>query len=255
MPTRPSTAASSVYIRGPAVGSTPVSRLTSSTLRPPMPPTSLRRATAASSELFVMVPMKAPMPEKGATTPTLTVSLAPPPPSSSSSPPRAQAASTDPDSTVVAAAPTPARPAHSRKRRRVIGSPLCSVTSAEVQLRLHRLVLRVLRGGEGDDRLVGDGPRGRRHRRLVVDAVGEEDARHRDLRRRRGPGRGRDPHHLARGDTDLELGMRGHLGAAERGGHVGGELQEGARGRGALELHGQHVEHEAGTGDVGAIGA
>src|SRR4051812_20628191 len=55
----------------------PASRWTSSTLRPPTPPLELICWTAASSELWVMLPTNEPMPENGAITPNLIVSLAP----------------------------------------------------------------------------------------------------------------------------------------------------------------------------------
>src|SRR5947209_4638848 len=65
------------YALTPLVSSWPASRSTSSTLRPPTPPVELICWTAASRELWVILPTKEPTPENGATTPNLMVSLAP----------------------------------------------------------------------------------------------------------------------------------------------------------------------------------
>src|SRR5437588_4510697 len=98
------------YARTPLVSSCPASRSTSSTFRPPTPPVEFTSRTAASRELWVMVPTKAPMPEKGDTTPTLIVSLAPP---RRLDPPLEQAARTGAE-----AAPSPATIPHRNTWRR-----------------------------------------------------------------------------------------------------------------------------------------
>src|SRR5438477_7734103 len=95
----------------------PVSRFTRVILRPRMPPRLLSSCTAALSELVVTVPMKAPIPENGAITPTLRVSpLAPP--IFLAPPPEPHAASTAPERRIAAAEPMPALPAHSMNFRR-----------------------------------------------------------------------------------------------------------------------------------------
>ena len=82
-----------------------------------MPPRLFSSCTAALREFVVTVPMNAPMPEKGAITPTFRVSpvapaifLAPPP--------EPHAASTAPERLMAAAEPIPAFVAHSMNRRR-----------------------------------------------------------------------------------------------------------------------------------------
>src|SRR3954447_6976730 len=78
MPTMLGSPASSLYAFTPLAGSMPVSRLTSAIFLPRMPPRALSSCAAALSEFVVTVPMNAPMPEKGAITPTFRVSpLAP----------------------------------------------------------------------------------------------------------------------------------------------------------------------------------
>jgi len=108
--------ASSLYAFTPFAGSMPVSRFTRAILRPRTPPRALSSWTAALSELVVTVPMKAPMPEKGAMTPTFKVSPVAPA-IFLEPPPEPHAASTAPERLTAAAEPMPALPAHSMNVR------------------------------------------------------------------------------------------------------------------------------------------
>src|SRR5437588_338345 len=138
-----------------------------------MPLVALSWRVAASSELSATVPMKAPMPENGAMTPTLTVSLPPFPPPPEA--PLAQAARPAPPSADAATTPIPARPAKPRNRRRVSSSSaVTGVRSGQAERGLLGLELGVLRSKELDDRVVGYGARGSGLGHQEVHAVGVE---------------------------------------------------------------------------------